>query len=200
LLADEGWTTVLPNPRGSTSYGIEFQQKIVGDWAGGDVRDIRAVIDSFVGRADLSAICLMGWSYGGYLAAWLACHVSELNAVIIGAPMTDLMLMESTTDIPEYCHYELGGPPGTRPEVYEARSPVNQIGDRMPRILLLHAAFDRRCPPLQSTLFSRRLAGRGQAVSLVVLPTDDHLLSGMHWWAERLRRTFGWLMSAVGQK
>ncbi len=47
LLANHGYLVVLPNPRGSTSYGREFSVQVLGDRGGEDYLDLMAVIDTW---------------------------------------------------------------------------------------------------------------------------------------------------------
>src|SRR6185437_15186901 len=49
-LAAAGYAVVLPNPRGSTSYGQAFTRACTGDWGGGDAEDILACCSDLVER------------------------------------------------------------------------------------------------------------------------------------------------------
>ena len=42
-LAGAGYAVILLNPRGSNGYGQEFSDGCVGDWGGGDYKDLMAV-------------------------------------------------------------------------------------------------------------------------------------------------------------
>src|ERR1043165_5203696 len=44
----------------------------------------------------------MGWSYGGFIAAWAAGHSDRLKAISIGAPVTDLLSYHGTADIRDF--------------------------------------------------------------------------------------------------
>lgn len=195
LLAGLGWTVLMPNPRGSTSYGSDFQQAVVGDWAGGDAADIAALVAHHSAAQDSGGTYLMGWSYGGYLAAYLACGSIDVDGVVIGAPMTDLLRMESTTDIPEYCHHELGGRPSELAAFYTARSPITHVHEHMPDLLILHAVGDHRCPVHQSTSFADAVRSRGGSVAVRLVDTDDHLLSTRRFRRYRLVETYTWLVA-----
>lgn len=195
LLAGLGWTVLMPNPRGSTSYGAAFQQAVVGDWAGGDAADIVALVAKHRAAPDSGGTYLMGWSYGGYLAAFLTCGRVDVAGAVIGAPMTDLLRMESTTDIPEYCHHELGGRPSELAALYTARSPITQVREDMPDLLILHAVDDHRCPVDQSKSFADAVRSRGGLVTVRLVDTDDHLLSTPRFRLHRLVETYTWLVA-----
>lgn len=194
LLSGLGWTVLMPNPRGSTSYGMAFQESVVGDWAGGDFADIGALLDNCRATRQSRAIYLMGWSYGGYLAAFLTCRRTDVAGAVIGSPMTDLRRMESTTDVPDYCHHELGGLPSEQASHYESRSPITHVRDGMPGMLLLHTMDDQRCPVDQSTAFADAVRGRGGLVTVRVFDGNDHLLSTPKYRLVRLTETYTWLI------
>lgn len=178
IAASAGWCTALPNPRGSAGYGLEFKRAVIGDWAGGDLEDVLAAVAAVTallpGRAP--PMVASGWSYGGFLATWLAISCERIVAAVAGAPMTDLVLFESTTDIPAYVRHELGGTPEERPDEYRNRSPAFQHDARWPPLLFLHGAGDTRCPVEQSRGFHSALRRRGVRTDLIEYPTEDHVL------------------------
>ncbi|HEV3388413.1 MAG TPA: prolyl oligopeptidase family serine peptidase, partial [Solirubrobacteraceae bacterium] len=49
-LAAAGYAVILPNPRGSTSYGQAFASGSTGDWGGADCDDILACCDDLIDR------------------------------------------------------------------------------------------------------------------------------------------------------
>ena len=59
----------------------------------GDLNDIMTGIDSLIdqGIADPDRLGVMGWSYGGFLTAWIVGHSNRFKAASIGACSTDWM-------------------------------------------------------------------------------------------------------------
>lgn len=55
------------------------------DWV-----DINAGIDTLIagGIADPDRLGLMGWSYGGFMAAWAIGHSDRFKAISVGARRT----------------------------------------------------------------------------------------------------------------
>jgi dipeptidyl aminopeptidase/acylaminoacyl peptidase len=96
--AGQGWAVLYPNPRGSTNYGETFTRANIGDWGGGDYRDIMAGVDEIVRRgvADEEKLAFMGWSYGGYLTAWAVATTKRFKAASVGAGMVPLALGSQT--------------------------------------------------------------------------------------------------------
>jgi dipeptidyl aminopeptidase/acylaminoacyl peptidase len=85
-----GNLVVSPNPRGSTSSGNAFTAGCLGDWGGGDWRDILAALDKALelSYADSSRTGIYGYSYGSYIASWAIGQTDRFKAAVIGAPMT----------------------------------------------------------------------------------------------------------------
>src|SRR5439155_255846 len=73
LLAAHGWLVFQPNYRGSDNLGNAFQRAIAASAAEGPGRDIMAGVAALVRRGivDTTRLAVTGWSYGGYLTAWL---------------------------------------------------------------------------------------------------------------------------------
>lgn len=70
LFADSGLSVVAINQRGSTGYGAEHAQAIVGAWGEPDLVDVLAVSRAIVAARPSGArrLAVYGSSYGGYLA------------------------------------------------------------------------------------------------------------------------------------
>ena len=103
LWAGQGWAVFYPNPRGSTNYGEKFLQANINDWGGGDYRDIMTGVDALVARgiADPDRLAHIGWSYGGYMTAWVITQTTRFKAAMVGAGLTNMASMYGTNDIPE---------------------------------------------------------------------------------------------------
>ncbi|MFM9768136.1 prolyl oligopeptidase family serine peptidase, partial [Streptomyces scabiei] len=86
-----------PNYRGSTGYGLEFQDSIKEDgWGGREQDDIRTGLESLIkdGIASPGKVAVTGTSYGGY-SSWFAITHFPTDIVAASAPicgMTDLVV------------------------------------------------------------------------------------------------------------
>src|ERR1700755_2271400 len=69
-----------------------------------DCLEINAGIDKLIadGIADPDRLGLMGWSYGGFMAAWAIGHSDRLRGLSGGAPVVDLLSFHGTTDIRDF--------------------------------------------------------------------------------------------------
>ena len=99
--AGAGYLVLAVNPRGSSTYGAEFVNAVLGDWGGADYLDLMAAVDA-VGQhpyVDADRLLAHGYSYGGYMTAWLIGHTDRFRAAVAGAPCIDLWSMYGTSDI-----------------------------------------------------------------------------------------------------
>jgi dipeptidyl aminopeptidase/acylaminoacyl peptidase len=194
--AGAGWAVLYPNPRGSTNYGERFMRANIGDWGGGDYRDIMTGVDAVIDRgvADPSKLAVMGWSYGGYLTCWIVSQTSRFKAAMMGAGLSDLVSMYGTTDIPDYLGTFFNGIPsaGTLP-LYRERSGLTGVDAVTTPLLILQGGSDERVPTGQSMEFYRALRDRGKTVALVFYPREGHGLREYYHVRDRLTRQFEWI-------
>src|SRR4030095_3371829 len=96
-----------------------------GDWGGGDYRDIMAGVDALIakGLVDPAQLYVEGYSYGGYMAAWIVTPTNRVCAAVSGAPGTDLVSAFGTDDIMHVSIEAMGGSPFDLLPDYYARSP-----------------------------------------------------------------------------
>jgi dipeptidyl aminopeptidase/acylaminoacyl peptidase len=173
-LAAQGFAVLRPNPRGTGGYGLEFRTANKNDWAGMDWIDINAGIDKVVadGIADPDRLGLMGWSYGGFIAAWALGHNDRFKAVSIGAPVVDLLSFHGTTDIRRFI-------PSFFPEMsldaLRERSPLWHLKKTNAKVLIQHGETDDRVPPSQGMMLWRRLEDLGVDAKLVLYPRTGHV-------------------------
>jgi dipeptidyl aminopeptidase/acylaminoacyl peptidase len=147
-LAAAGFAVVLPNPRGSTSYGEAFTRACTGDWGGGDYEDILACCDDLIDRgiADADRQFVSGGSYGGFMTSWIVGHTDRFRAATAVAAVVDQTSMVLTTEIPEFAVFNMGGLPWSRRHEYELRSPLTYLPNVTTPVLVIHWEGDLRVP------------------------------------------------------
>ena len=84
VLAEAGARVLLPDPRGSGSYGRAWLEAIRGAWGGADAEDQLACIDWAVGEglADPARLGVTGLSYGGFMTQWLIGQNERFRAAV----------------------------------------------------------------------------------------------------------------------
>jgi dipeptidyl aminopeptidase/acylaminoacyl peptidase len=147
-LAAAGYAVILPNPRGSTSYGQAFTSACTGDWGGGDCEDILACCDDLIERGivDGGRLFVSGGSYGGFMTSWLVGRTDRFRAATAVAAVIDQRSMALTTEISEFDVFNMGGTPWSRPAEYEKRSPLTYLPRVNTPVLVVHWEGDLRVP------------------------------------------------------
>lgn len=195
--AGQGWAVLYPNPRGSTNYGEAFMRANLGDWGGGDYRDIMAGVDALIDReiAAPDKLAVLGWSYGGYMTCWTVSQTTRFKAAMIGAGLTNLVSMYGTNDIPNYLGTFFNGT--LSPEtvhLYRERSGLTYIEQVTTPTLLLHGGQDERVPIGQPMEFYRGLKDRGVSTELVFYPREGHGLREYYHRLDRMKRQYDWIV------
>jgi dipeptidyl aminopeptidase/acylaminoacyl peptidase len=194
--AGKGWAVFYPNPRGSTNYGEKFLQANVNDWGGGDYHDIMTGVDALVARgiADPDKLAHIGWSYGGYMTAWVITQTTRFKAAMVGAGLTNMWSMYGTNDIPSTLIAYFGGIPNEKTlPLYMARSAMTHVDKVTTPTLILHGANDERVPVGQAQELYRGLKDRGKPTELVFYPREGHGITEYYHQLDRMNRIHDWV-------
>ena len=197
LLATHGFAVLYPNPRGSNGYGWRFALENIGDWGGGDFQDILSGIDHLIHRgiADPKRIGIGGWSYGGFMTAWAVTHSQRFKAAVMGASVTDLKTMYSTSGRPENFSTYMGGPPyGETEKIYTSHSPVTFVEQVTTPTLVLHGGEDPVVPITQSKEFYQGLLDHKVITEFVIYPRESHGISGRNHQIDLMQRVVEWFL------
>jgi dipeptidyl aminopeptidase/acylaminoacyl peptidase len=177
-LVSRGWAVLLVNPRGSDGYGEAFFDGVNGAWGVADADDFLEPLDDLVaeGVADPDRLAVTGYSYGGFMTAWLTGHDQRFKAGVAGGIVSDMVSMYGTAD-DGVClsAYELGGAPWDEPERYAAMSPLTTVTDVTTPTLVLHGLADLTCPVGQAQQWHSALRSRGVPTELVLYPDASHV-------------------------
>ncbi len=175
-LAQEGYAVLRPNPRGSSGYGKAFRFANYNDWGFGDYDDLMAGISKVIGLnvAHPDSLCVMGWSYGGYMTSFIVTKSNRFKAASVGAGVTNLMSFTGTSDIPSFLPDYFGGEPWDRLETYMKHSAMFHVKGVNTPTLILHGEEDRRVPLSQGLEFYNALKRQNCPVEMVVYPRMPH--------------------------
>jgi dipeptidyl aminopeptidase/acylaminoacyl peptidase len=175
FLLGHGWAVLRTNPRGSSGYGAAFAAANKNDLGGGDYRDIMAGVDAVLKTEpiDGNRMALIGYSYGGEMAAFVEGKTTRFKAIISGAPVIDQHSEYGTEDSSWYDRWYFGKP-WEHPEDAWRQSPLAAAGKAKTPFLLLQGESDMTDPLGQSKEMYRALRQAGVPVDLVTYPRDDH--------------------------
>jgi len=176
-----GFNVFLPNYRGSTGYGLAFQEKIKETgWGGLEQEDIKTGIEALInaGLAEPYRIGVTGTSYGGYSSWWQITHAPR-RLVAAAAPicgMTDLVVDYRTTrpDLRPYSEEMLGGSPEEVPKRYEERSPIHYVDRIQGELLIVQGALDPNVTPENVAAVRERLLAHRIPHGLLVFEDEGH--------------------------
>jgi dipeptidyl aminopeptidase/acylaminoacyl peptidase len=174
----KGALVLRPNYRGSTGYGARFRALPVGNLGSGDAADIIAGVDSLVekGLVDPDRVGAMGWSEGGYIAAFVATSTDRFRAVSVGAGISDWLTYYVNTDITPFTRQYLRGTPWEEPEVYRKASPITYIDRAKTPVLIQHGDRDRRVPIPNAYELRQALEDHNVPVRMIVYKGFGHTI------------------------
>lgn len=179
IFAAQGWLVFMPNYRGSNNAGSRFQSAVLNDAGDGPGRDIMSGIEVLKRRGivDESKIAVSGWSYGGYLAAWLTAHYDGWAAAVVGAAPTD-WLDDAVADFAKYigAGHWLGGSPWLSDNAanYRRQSVMTYAHRIRTPTLILSTTDDERVPVTGSYKLYGALEDNGVEVRFVAYPVPGH--------------------------
>jgi dipeptidyl aminopeptidase/acylaminoacyl peptidase len=197
MLASHGYVVLLPNPRGSDGQGPGFAEANYQDWGGGDYQDVMDGVDYLIaqGIADPGRLAVGGWSFGGFMTSWVVTHTDRFKAGMVGAGVTDLSSMATTTDISPSFQDGYFGPFAESRKLYDAHSPVRFIDQCHTPVLVLHGEADPRVPISQGEEFYNGLRFLGRDVAMVRYPREPHIFTEREHQIDSLGRILAWYES-----
>jgi len=178
LYANKGFFYFQPNVRGSGGSGEKFRRANHNDWAGKDYQDILDGLSYLFsqGLIDKNRVGILGWSYGGYLAAWAITQSDLFKVAVIGAGMIDLISYTSVTDLPFFVPEALNGYFWEIPKSYLERSPIMYVKNIHTPTLLHYGEDDLRVPYSQGLELYNALKLLNVPVKMVTYPQSKHAI------------------------
>jgi dipeptidyl aminopeptidase/acylaminoacyl peptidase len=178
VLAGRGWTVLAVNARGSDGYGRAFLDALKGGLGVRDFPDFEAAVDALIadGTVDAGRMAVTGYSYGGYMTAWIVGHTRRFKAAVSGALASDLASAWATSDAATHIGAsEMGASPHENPELYRKLSPISYVGQIETPLLIVHGESDRRLDVGQAEQLFAGLRHLRREVEMVRYPGADHL-------------------------
>jgi dipeptidyl aminopeptidase/acylaminoacyl peptidase len=189
MQAAAGYMVVLSNPRGSSGREESWGQAILGPkhpirpgsgWGSVDVEDVLAALDEALRRfpcADATRQGMLGGSYGGYMATWLASHTNRFRAICSERAVNNMLTEEFTADCSTTFVSETGVNHLDDPQELLRMSPITYVRDIATPILIIHSEDDLRCPISQAEELFVALRLLDKPVEFLRFPAESHELS-----------------------
>lgn len=189
-----GYAVLRCNVRGSSGYGKEFLRSNYRDWGGVDYEDIMHGVDHVIqlGVADPERLGVMGWSYGGYLAAWTITQTQRFKAASVGAGLVNLISAVGTSSIPTCTTDYFGAEFWEDMDIYMARSPIFHMADVSTPTLIQSFEKDDIVSVTQGREFYHALKKRNIPTALVTYPRTAHGLQEPKLLLEFANRNLEW--------
>jgi dipeptidyl aminopeptidase/acylaminoacyl peptidase len=200
LLASHGYVVLLPDPRGSEGQGPAFTEANYQDWGGGDFADIMAGVDYLIaqGISDPQRLAVGGWSFGGFMTSWTVTHTDRFKAAMVGAGVTDLFSMATTTDISPRFLQSYMGELQANTAIYDRESPVRYVQHCHTPVLVLHGEADPRVPISQGEEFYHAILFQNKDAQMVTYPREPHIFKEQAHQIDSLTRILAWYDAHMG--
>ncbi|CAL5333685.1 unnamed protein product [Camellia sinensis] len=168
-----GWSFVDVNYGGSTGYGREYRERLLGSWGIVDVNDCCSCAKYLVddGKVDGERICITGCSAGGYttLASLAFRETFKAGASLFGIADLNSLRAEMHKFESHYISNLVGGE-----EALFERSPINFVDKFSCPIILFQGLEDKVVQPEQARKIYMALKKKGLPVALVEYEGEPH--------------------------
>ena len=180
LLCSRGYRVILPNIRGSTSYGADWIRPHMGNWGGPDAEDVHSAVDHAIalGLADPDRLGALGLSYGGFMVNWLVGTTDRFRAGVSTAGVTNQVSAWADGDAGvEFNRASLLGAPLDPESVARLwrQSPLSNVANVRTPLLMLQGEADLRCMPEDNVQLFTALRVLGRTVEYVLYPEESHV-------------------------
>lgn len=195
-LATRGYIVLMPNPRGSTGYGLDFQRANYQDLGGGDLKDEIYGLEWLLntGYVDARKVGVFGGSYGGFMTLMLAAKEPGrfAAAVDLFGPLDWYTMLEHSDPLlNQYIRSLLGDPEKDR-KIYEEDSPIKHVQNIKAPLLVLQGDNDPRVPREETEQLAEVLKKGGNVVDVVYYPEEGHGFDKLEHQIDAAHRIVGW--------
>jgi dipeptidyl-peptidase-4 len=181
--AEAGFAVVIADGRGTPGRGPVWEKTVHGDTLSAPLEDQVVALHAaaeYCPDLDLTRVGIMGWSYGGTLAAAAVLRMPDVfHAAISGAGPSDQRLYDT------HWRERFLGHPDEHPEDYDRSSPINDAAKLRRPLLLVHGLADDNVVAAHTLRLSAALLAAGRPHQVLPLsgathrPTDEATVEGL---------------------
>jgi acylaminoacyl-peptidase len=207
-----GYDVIIPNYRGSLSFGKGFLEALVGNAGIIDVQDCHDCVMLAKQMVNPTITIAYGGSHGGFLTAWLLGRSdmnSEYAAGVLWNPAVDLISSNLTSDIPEWALSQVLSSDQCRSEspfapsfdfmklAYQ-QSPISHVKNvKVPSLVLLGSA-DKRVVPCGGLRWAQAVeANKAAKVDVMWFPDQGHAISGPEFYETAIVSIANWIQRVI---
>ena len=178
FLVSRGYAVLQPNFRGSSGYGDAYMEAGFNQWGLRMQNDVMDGLDWLVKSqiADPNHVCIMGGSYGGYVALMASIKAADrFRCAVSFAGVTNLEELVRRVRL-----FRLGEISAARiqdGQLRKANSPIHRVADIGLPLLIIHGDVDRSVMIEQSRELAAALEEAKKPFRYVEQPNGDHFLS-----------------------
>lgn len=190
LMAAEGYIVVIPNRRGTMSFGQKWCDDVSQDYAGQCIDDYMSAVyemkkEPYVGKMGAS-----GASFGGYSIYYLAgSHPDDFDALLSHAGIFNQEQMYMMTEEMWFPEWENGGAPWDleKPAArkHYVNSPHKLVRNWKAPIMVTHGELDYRVPVEQGMAAFNAAQMLGVPSRMLLFPDENHWIlkpqNAVHW-------------------
>lgn len=202
MFVSKGVAVLLPNPRGSTGYGKQFQTLDDIGKRLDSVKDYSAARDYLVaqGLADPARIVVTGASYGGYMV--LACLTENPDKWAAGVCTVGIAnfvtFLENTSPYRRARREAEYGSLERDRALLESISPIHKVDRITAPLMIVHGTNDPRVPVEEAQQMHDALVARGKRCELLVFGDEGHGLAKLENRAIAWQRELEFLKPVLG--
>lgn len=168
--ANEGYFVFFCNPRGSTSYGLDFMN-VTGRLGEEDFHNVMTFTDAVLAAypdLDPERLAITGQSYGGFMTSWAIGHTDRFRAAAARMSPINWISMHGTSVERWYGDRILGATPWTDLDALWRQSPLRYADKVTTPTLFIQHEKDQCCPLEQAQQMFVALLERGVDTRLMV--------------------------------
>ena len=179
IFANQGYVVLMPNPRGSPTFGQRFTDEIRDDWGGKAFQDLMKAVDHVLtlGYVDPDRMAAGGASYGGYMVNWIAGHTDRFKCLVSHASTFNLTSMYGVTEELWFQEWEFKGTPWTNRQSYEQWSPDQFAQNFKTPMLVIHGELDFRVPVSEGFQLFTALLRQKVPSKMLYFPDEGHWIT-----------------------
>jgi dipeptidyl aminopeptidase/acylaminoacyl peptidase len=202
VYAEQGYSVVMVNYRGSSGYGQKFSDGTIGDQNGSEAKDVLAGLDEAIRRRsdiDPERLGIEGGSYGGQLTNWIITQTTRFKAAIPSAGISNLISLAYTIWAADYMQVEYQGYPWERDIAARLwdHSALKYVANVKTPTMFVHGVLDEDVGIAEPEQMYNALKQVGVEAVFLRYPREGHGLREPGHVVDALKRSLDWYARLV---